>query len=100
MTINPEDRWFPKRPYDEHYIVLHYAGRLPPSTTLDDVTVVAYDHSTGLVDASVIGAFEVDGSDAKLWVQGGVSGRTYSLLFRADLLPAGKLEDPVLMVVV
>lgn len=92
---------FTKQPSEAMTIALECWSAVPRRTTLLSGTVSAIRNPDSVPDNSVLGDtnITVHRKQAKVWVQGGTSGKTYRLTFRVLCSDGSVLEEDIDMAV-
>lgn len=94
---------FTKQPAETYKIAIEFADRLPFSATLASVVWSAIETSTGnSATATVIEdvAGEISGTQARVIVKAGTSGKAYKLTALVTLDDDSILEEDLIMAVV
>lgn len=90
---------FTKQPLESYTIAVEFAGKLPSGATLASGTVSAVRMDNGATDNSVLASttMTIVGTQARVKVQGGLSGIDYKLTCLITLSNSDLLEEDVTM---
>ena len=85
-----------KQPYELEPITVDFSLRLAVDETITDATVTAKDANTGLnAIGLLVGPTTIDGGFVTKLVQGGLTGFSYIVEYRAQTSRGYQLEDEV-----
>lgn len=92
-----------KQPSESYTIGIEYDGKLPAGSTLTSGSVSAVDYYSGqVVSGTILGSTSatISGTQAKVLLRAGTSGRRYKVTFETTLDSLEVLEDDIIVDVV